>query len=170
MYFLYLFIHYFYCRRQCLNLCCLRTPEASTRLGATSIGLMPLAASATGSSIRSRIIALQLLTIACDKHSAGHSSQKSVYNGHSAVSEALSTLRLHCGEPVRFRLLIGMLNSGGGTGELQYHGLKFVNTFLESSESLQNRLYLQAELFQAGFDPKNMTHVSLRKSLIHYFK
>lgn len=138
----------------------MRCPEAGVRLGTTAIGLMPLAASATGTSIRSRIIGLQLLTMACDKHSAGHSSQKSVYTGHSAVSEALSTLRLHCGEPVRFRLLIGMMNSGGGTGELQYHGLKFVNTFLESAENIQNRLYLQAELFQAGFEPMTMGKVS----------
>lgn len=97
------------------------------------------------------MIALQLLTIACDRN--GDGIQRS---GHSAVSEALSTLRLRCGEPVRFRLLVGMFNSGGGTGELQATGLKFVNTFLESSENLQNRLYLEAELFQAGFEPHGM--------------
>ncbi|XP_055320072.1 uncharacterized protein LOC129577307 isoform X2 [Sitodiplosis mosellana] len=143
---------------QCLNLCCLRSPEARIRIGTSPIGLMPLAASATGQGIRSRILALQLLTTACDKHAAGvHSSQKGVYNGHTSVSEALSTLRLRCGEPVRFRLLAGMLNSGGGTGELQYYGLKFINTFLESADSVQSRLYLQAELQQAGFDPLNMS-------------
>lgn len=146
--------------RQCLNLCCMRSPEARIRIGTSPIGLMPLAASATGQGIRSRILALQLLTTACDKHAAGvHSSQKGVYNGHTSVSEALSTLRLRCGEPVRFRLLAGMLNSGGGTGELQYHGLKFINTFLESADSIQSRLYLQAELQQAGFDPLNMSKV-----------
>lgn len=125
---------------------------------------MPLAASATGTGIRSRILALQLLTIACDKHAAGYSSQKSFYVGHLSVSEALSTLRLHCGEPVRFRLLVGMMNSGGGTGELQYHGLKFVNTFLDSAENIQNRLYLQAELYQAGFDPTNMNKVNMTEN------
>lgn len=138
----------------------MRCPEAGLRLGTSPIGLMPLAASATGTSIRSRVLALQLLTTACDKHAANHTSPKNIYAGHSAVSEALSTLRLHCGEPVRFRLLVGMLNSGGGTGELQYHGLKFINTFLESAENIQNRLYLQAELFQAGFDPTPMVKVS----------
>lgn len=112
-------------------------------------------------------LALQLLTTACDKHAAGvHSSPKSVYNGHTSVSEALSTLRLRCGEPVRFRLLAGMLNSGGGTGELQYHGLKFINTFLESADSIQSRLYLQAELSQAGFDPMNMAKVHER---VHFY-
>lgn len=121
--------------------------------------MLPLAAAATGQGIRSRILSLQLLTIACDKTSLSHGSQKSVQIGHTAVSEALSTLRLRCGEPVRFRLLIGMLSSGGGTGELQAYGLKFINTFLESAENAQNRLYLQAELFQAGLEPLNMTKV-----------
>lgn len=83
------------------------------------------------------------------------------HQGHNSVSEALSTLRLRCGEPVRFRLLVGMMNSGGGSGELQLHGLKFVNTFLASAENSQNRLYLQAELYQAGFDPMNMANVSI---------
>lgn len=124
---------------------------------------MPLAASATGQGIRSRIIALQLLTVACDKNAPGHVSQKSVRCGHTAVSEALSTLRLRCGEPVRFRLLVGMLNSGGGTGELQAFGVKFINTFLDSSENAQSRLYLQAELHQAGFDPTNMTKVFIKR-------
>ncbi|XP_055372780.1 uncharacterized protein LOC129606464 [Condylostylus longicornis] len=142
---------------QCLSICCCRSPEASSRLGSTPVGLLPLAASATGQGIRSRILALQLLTAACDRCSAAHQTQRTLLNGHAAVSEALSTLRLRCGEPVRFRLLIGMLNSGGGSGELQAYGVKFLNTFIESAENLQNRLYLQAELFQAGFDPNNMT-------------
>lgn len=145
--------------RQCLHLCCTRCPEAGVRLGTSPIGLMPLATSATGQGIRSRILALQLLTMACDKNAIGHSSQKSVRCGHTSVSEALSTLRLRCGEPVRFRLLVGMLNSGGGTGELQAFGMKFINTFFDSSENAQSRLYLQAELFQAGFDPLNMLKV-----------
>lgn len=148
--------------RQCLHLCCQRSPEARIRIGTSVVGLMPLASAATGQGIRSRILGLQLLTIACDKHAAGvHSSQKGIFSGHTSVSEALSTLRLRCGEPVRFRLLAGMLNSGGGTGELQYHGLKFINTFLESADSVQSRLYLQAELLQAGFDPLNMSKVQI---------
>lgn len=76
--------------------------------------------------------------------------------GHTAVSDAISTLRLRCAEPVRFRLMIGMMNSGGGSGELQATGLYFVNTFIDSAENLQNRLYLQAELSQAGLDPHQM--------------
>ncbi|KAL5274637.1 mwh family protein [Megaselia abdita] len=142
---------------QCISICCYRSPEASARLVNTPVGLLPLAMSATGQSIRTRIIGLQLLTSACDKTSIGLTSKKYVLQGHSAVSDAISTMRLRCGEPVRFRLLIGMLNSGGGSGELQTYGLKFLNTFLESSENLQSRLYLQAELHQAGLEPAAMT-------------
>ncbi|XP_052872663.1 uncharacterized protein LOC128278058 [Anopheles cruzii] len=141
---------------QCLSICCTRSPEAGARLGTTAIGLLPLAAAATGTGIRSRIVALQLLTIACDKSALGDGTHRSQLHGHTAVSEALSTLRLRCAEPVRFRLLVGMLNSGGGSGELQAIGMRFVNTFLESSENVQTRLYLQAELFQAGLDPSQM--------------
>ncbi|XP_037033429.1 uncharacterized protein LOC119072345 isoform X2 [Bradysia coprophila] len=142
---------------QCLTLCATRSPEAGLRLGTSPVGLLPLAASATGQGLRSRILALQLLTVACDKTTLAHGSQNSVRCGHTSVSEAFSTLRLRTAEPVRFRLLTGMLNSGGGSGELQAYGLKFINTFLESTEDSQNRLYLQAELFQAGFDPLSMT-------------
>lgn len=138
-------------------MCCSRSPEAGSRLGTTPVGLLPLAAAATGTGIRSRILALQLLTNACDKTALGDGSNRSVASGNNAVSEALSTLRLRCAEPVRFRLLVGMLNSGGGSGELQAIGLKFINTFLESAENLQNRLYLQAELYQAGLEPAQMT-------------
>lgn len=80
------------------------------------------------------------------------------------MSDALSTLRLRCGEPVRFRLMVGMFNSGGGSGELQTFGLKFINTFIDSADSLQDRLYIQAELAQAGFDPKLMSKTTSRTS------
>ncbi|XP_054741312.1 uncharacterized protein LOC129246482 [Anastrepha obliqua] len=141
---------------QCLSICCSRSLDATARLGTTPVGLMPLASSATGQGIRARILAMQLMSAACDKTALGHGSQKSVTAGHTAVSEAMSTLRLRCSEPVRFRLLVGMLNSGGGSGELQAVGVKFINSFLESSENLQQRLYLQAELFQAGFEPGSL--------------
>lgn len=96
---------------------------------------MPLAASATGQGIRSRILAMQLMTLACDRQAfSHHGNQKFALAGHTAISEAMSTLRLRCSEPVRFRLLMGMLNSGGGSGELQAVGIKLVlyyNSVLE---------------------------------------
>jgi Diaphanous FH3 Domain len=95
--------------------------------------------------------------MACDKHVLGEHIPKAAHHGHQAVSESLTTLRLRCAEPVRFRLLIGILNSGGGSGELQYNGIRFLNTFMDSAESLQTRLYLQAELYQAGLEPHQMT-------------
>lgn len=144
-------------------MCSTRSPEAINNLSSTPIGLLPLVVSATGQGIRSRILALQLLITICDKTSSFNNGLKNnVHIGHTSVSEALSTLRLRCGEPVRFRLLVGMLNSGGGTGELQTYGLKFINTFLESAENTQCRLYLQAELFQAGFEPQYMTKVNIQ--------
>lgn len=73
-------------------------------------------------------------------------------NGHTAVSEAMSTLRLRYGEPVRFRFLIGMLMSAGGQGDLLAAGMQFLNTFLDTCETPQKRIYVQAELEQAGFD------------------
>lgn len=110
--------------RQCISICCYRSPEACARLGNSHVGLLPLAMSATGQSIRTRVISLQLLTTACDKSCIGLTSNHFTMKGHLAVSDAISTMRLRFGEPVRFRLLIGMLNSGGGSGELQTYGLK----------------------------------------------
>ncbi|XP_015043584.2 uncharacterized protein mwh isoform X1 [Drosophila pseudoobscura] len=143
---------------QCLSICCSRSLDAIARLGNTPVGLMPLASSATGQGIRARILALQLLASACDRQpfGSGSGSQKIATAGHTAVSEAMSTLRLRCSEPVRFRLLVGILNSGGGSGELQCAGVKFLNTFIESAVSIQQRLYIQAELFQAGLDPSTL--------------
>jgi hypothetical protein len=143
----------FHPARQCLSICCSRSHDAASRLGTTPVGLLPLACSSTGTGIRARIFALQLLTIACDKNYLGDHVPKL---GHQAVSESLSTLRLRCAEPVRFRLMIGILNSGGGSGELQYVGMRFINTLMESAENLQTRLYLQAELFAAGLEPLQM--------------
>ncbi|XP_065156527.1 uncharacterized protein mwh isoform X2 [Atheta coriaria] len=127
---------------QCLLYCCIRYSESIRKLTASSAGLFTLAVCIMSNVNKSRIIALQLLTKSCEPTS----------NGHSSVSEALSTLRLRFGEPVRFRFLVGMLTSAGGHGELLYTGMKFLNTFLVSSGSIQRRLYIQAELEQAGFD------------------
>jgi len=73
----------------------------------------------------------------------------------------MSTLRLRFGEPVRFRFLVGMLSSGAGSSspQLQSIGLRFVNTFLEAAPAPQIRLYIQAELEQAGLQPSTIRKV-----------
>ncbi|XP_018331446.1 uncharacterized protein LOC108741227, partial [Agrilus planipennis] len=127
---------------QCLLCCCVRYHDAVHSLIASTAGLYTLAVCIMSSVNKSRIIALQLLTKACEASS----------KGHSAVSEAMTTLRLRYGEPVRFRFLIGMLTSAGGQGDLLAAGMRFINAFLDSAGSTQRRLYVQAELEQAGFD------------------
>lgn len=74
----------------------------------------------------------------------------------------MSTLRLRFGEPVRFRFLVGMLSSTGNQKELLTAGIKFLNTFLNTAGSNQKRLYLQAELEQAGFDIVSIRKVSIQ--------
>ncbi|KAF4519537.1 hypothetical protein B566_EDAN009440 [Ephemera danica] len=128
---------------QCLQSCVARSQEGARRLATSPAGLFTVAVGIMSNVTKSRVLALQLLTKACEPP----------VSGHSAVSEAMSTLRLRFGEPVRFRFLVGMLSSGAGASspELQSIGLRFVNTFLEASPGPQVRLYIQAELEQAGF-------------------
>ncbi|XP_072392957.1 uncharacterized protein mwh [Diabrotica undecimpunctata] len=127
---------------QCLYNCCVRYSESIRKLTASSAGLFTLAICIMSNVNKSRILALQLLSKACEPPT----------NCHSAVSEAMSTLRLRFGEPVRFRFLVGMLSSAGSHTELLTSGLKFLNSLLNTAESVQKRVYLQAELEQAGFD------------------
>ena len=96
-------------------------------------------------------VCVQLLTKACEPPGCGH----------GPVSEALSTLRLRFGEPVRFRFLAGMLSSAGGCLELQAAGIRFLNTLMETAPNPQSRLYLQAEFEQAGFCVSNMKKVTI---------
>ncbi|XP_028028039.1 uncharacterized protein LOC114241409 [Bombyx mandarina] len=127
---------------QCLWSCCHRYPDGVRRLVAGPNGAYTLTVCIMSTVNKSRILALQLLTKACYPPA----------NGHSMISEALSTLRLRYGEPVRFRFLVGMLQSTGGSGELQAAGLAFINGLLISTPTPQRKLYIQAELEQAGFD------------------
>ncbi|CAG9093150.1 unnamed protein product [Plutella xylostella] len=127
---------------QCLWSCCSRYPECVRRVAAGPHGAYTLTVTIMSSVNKCRVLGLQLLTKACYPPA----------NGHAAVSEALSTLRLRYGEPVRFRFLVGMLQSAGGSGELQAAGLAFINALLVSAPSPQRRLYIQAELEQAGID------------------
>ena len=63
----------------------------------------------------------------------------------------MSMLRLRFGEPVRFKFLIGMLNSFN-SGAFQIACLRFLNTFVETALSYKERVHIQAEVEEAGFD------------------
>ncbi|KAK7576360.1 hypothetical protein V9T40_012646 [Parthenolecanium corni] len=125
---------------QCLQYC-LRCEETTRRLAMSSAGLFTLAVCIMSSVSKSRILALELLSEIC---------RYSHTSGHNAVSEAISTMRLRFGEPVRFRFLVSMLN--GASTDLLLAGLQFINTFLETSPNKQIQLYIQAELEQAGLN------------------
>ncbi|XP_013169522.1 PREDICTED: uncharacterized protein LOC106119166 isoform X2 [Papilio xuthus] len=127
---------------QCLWSCCTRYTDCVRRLVAGSNGVYALTVCIMSTVNKTRVLALQLLTKGCYPPA----------NGHSMISEALSTLRLRYGEPVRFRFLVGMLQSSGGCGDLQAAGLAFINALLASAPTPQRKLYIQAELEQAGFD------------------
>ncbi|XP_047994859.1 uncharacterized protein LOC125233057 isoform X1 [Leguminivora glycinivorella] len=135
---------------QCLWSCCSRYPDCVRRLVAGSNGVYTLTVCIMSTVNKSRVLALQLLTKSCYPPAIGH----------AMVSEALSTLRLRYGEPVRFRFLVGMLQSTGGSGDLQAAGLAFINALLCSAPTPQRKLYIQAELEQAGFDIVTLKKVS----------
>lgn len=101
------------------------------------------------------MIFFQLLTKTCE-----HPGSK----GHSPVSDAMSTMRLRFGEPVRFRFLVGMLS--GACPDLLAAGLRFINAFVETAHSDQLRFYIQAELEQAGFKPSVLAKVSILLQII----
>ncbi|XP_034830388.1 uncharacterized protein mwh isoform X2 [Maniola hyperantus] len=137
---------------QCLWSCCSRYSDCVRRLMANSNGVYALTVCIMSTVNKTRVLALQLLTKSCYPPASGH----------SMISEALSTLRLRFGEPVRFRFLVGMLQSGGGSGELQAAGLAFINALLSSAPTPQRKLYIQAELEQAGFDIVTLKKIVLK--------
>lgn len=55
-----------------------------------------------------------------------------------------------------------MLQSGGGSGEIQSAGLAFINALLSSAPAPQRKLYIQAELEQAGFDIISLKKVCMK--------
>uniref|UniRef100_T1J469 GBD/FH3 domain-containing protein n=1 Tax=Strigamia maritima TaxID=126957 RepID=T1J469_STRMM len=120
-------------------------PEAMRQFVEHSSGLYLLASSSLGTHIKTRILGLQLLTQACN-----------VSNGHDGVLKAFSTLRLTMGEPVCFKLLIGMLNSVGKTLLFQMTCLIFLNTLLDTCRNACERVYVQCVLEEAGVEVKHL--------------
>ena len=85
----------------CLKTCS-KSEDGALKLVAHPTGLFTVSVCVMSNFSKSRVLSLQLLTRLCDD---------ATVNGHRQVSDALSMLRLRFGEPVRFKFLIGMLNS-----------------------------------------------------------
>ncbi|XP_074647674.1 formin-like protein 3, partial [Tubulanus polymorphus] len=91
---------------------------------------------------RTRIVALELLTLCCD-----------IPSGYPRVMEAMSYCRLKFGESVRFKFLVGMLLSQGPTF-IHFQGacMKFLNKMINCEDNMNARVYIQYELELAGLD------------------
>ncbi|MPC47394.1 hypothetical protein E2C01_041139 [Portunus trituberculatus] len=87
-------------------------------------------------------------------------------NGHRQVVEALATLRLRFAEPVKCKFLVSMMLSHPHPS-FQVWGLRFVNALLASTATLRERVYLQEELTEAGFDPAALKKVIERSGSDH---
>merc|ERR1719507_2663627 len=83
----------------CLKLCS-DMEEGALRMSEHPSGLFTVSVCVMSNFTKSRVLALQVLSRMC-----------SVPTGHKLVADAVSMLRLRFGEPVRFKFLIGMLNS-----------------------------------------------------------
>ncbi|XP_057323885.1 GATA zinc finger domain-containing protein 14 isoform X2 [Microplitis mediator] len=141
---------------ECLAACVDRCADAPRLLSQAQPGLVALAVCLTSSLNRSRVLALQLLTKVCQ-----------IPGGHTAVSEAVSTLRLRYGEGGRFRFLAGALLAPRAAVALRVAGISFLNAFLKSAPSTQSRLYIQAEACEAGLEPRALQQW-LSKDEIHH--
>ncbi|KAF0296128.1 Formin-like protein 1 [Amphibalanus amphitrite] len=120
---------------------CLRCEKTASKLVNYSHGLYTVAVCIMSNFSKSRILALELLTVACETPP----------RGHKQVMEAASTLRLRFGEPVRFKFLVGMLTSFGSPS-FQAACLRFLNRLTELAADKKERVHLQAEIEEAGFD------------------
>ncbi len=104
----------------CLKTICSRSQEGALRLADHPSGLFTVAVCVMSNYSRSRVLSLQLLAKLCD-----------LSGGHRQVSDAVSMLRLRFGEPVRFKFLVGMLNSYNSP-VFQVACLRFLNRFVET--------------------------------------
>ena len=124
----------------CLKICA-KFEDGALRLVDHHSGLFTVAVCMMSNYSKSRVLSLHLLTRLCDMSS-----------GHKQVSDSLSMLRLRFGEPVRLKFLVGMLNSYNSSA-FHISCLKFLNKFLETSKDAREKILIQTELEEAGFDP-----------------
>lgn len=135
---------------------CLRSTDASLKLAHYHHGLYTLAVATMSNLARSRTLALQLLTRACLTSSVGHRQ----------VMEALATLRLRFAEPVKCKFLVAMMLSHPHPS-FQLWGLRFLNALMSSTGSLRQKVYLQEELAEAGFDAQTLRKIIERSGSDH---
>uniref|UniRef100_A0A0K2T3M1 GBD/FH3 domain-containing protein n=1 Tax=Lepeophtheirus salmonis TaxID=72036 RepID=A0A0K2T3M1_LEPSM len=123
----------------CLKICS-RSDDGVQRLAEHPSGLFTIAVCVMSNYSKSRVLSLQLLARLCDAQ-----------GGHKQVSDSISMLRLRFGEPVRFKFLVGMLNSYNSSA-FQISCLRFLNRFIETSKDSREKILIQTELEEAGFD------------------
>ena len=139
----------------CLNQLCLANghvpgkDHGCAKLLAHSAGFYGVAHSLVSHLTRTRSVALRLMTALCQMD-----------GGHSGVSEALTTLRLNMGEPVRLKLLCGIINSSASRVEslteshkgaecaeaslaFLVEAVAFLNAFVQSAPNLRNQVVIQ---------------------------
>ena len=117
-----------------------RNEDGALKLVEHPSGLFTVAVCVMSNYSKSRVLSLQLLARLCD-----------MTGGHKQVSDAISMLRLRFGEPVRFKFLVGMLNSYNSP-VFQIACLRFLNRFVETSKDAREKIMIQTELEEAGFD------------------
>ncbi|XP_054712506.1 uncharacterized protein LOC129222095 [Uloborus diversus] len=131
----------FYCLL-CLK-ACTKSSLAVSKMSEHKTGLASIASCITSTHMRSRIVAIELLTVVC----------RSGESGHSRVVEAMSAVRVLFGESVRFKCLVSVLNSNLlGAAGLETTTLVFLNTLLDQCRKLSDRIRIQSELEEAGLD------------------
>jgi len=156
----------------CLNQLCLANghvpgkDHGCSRLLAHTAGFYGLALALVSHLTRTRSLALRLLTALCQ-----------MTGGHSGTSEALTTLRLNMGEPVRLKLLCGIINSSVSRVETLLASAKngecadaslaflvesvaFLNAFVQSAPDLRNQVVIQWEVEEAHLNIHALSQVA----------
>lgn len=127
---------------QCL-LYALRCQKSLPKIINHGSGLCTIASGIMSNCSKSRKIALELLAKTCEEHPSGQTK----------VLEAMSSVRLIFGEPVRFKFLVAMLLGGGKmTPGFEFTVMYFFNILLSNSKSPSEKVRLQSELEEAGLD------------------
>ena len=149
----------------CLKLC------AATDTGLSNIaehpsGLFTISVCVMSNFSKSRVLALDILERMCQ-----------LSQGHQMVADAITMLRLRFGEPVRFKFIVGnfyiikiitisniclgmLLSYNNST--FQIACLKFLNRFVETARTVEEKVFLQVELLEAGLSNSELDSLMLK--------